>query len=101
MTSGSETDGPGAHRQLDRFVESGGTFVDTADVYSNGVSEQIIGRWLGARPAPPGPLTRAGGADHEGPLRAGRVGQRRRAVGAASDPRAGCVAAPAGGGRGR
>ena len=51
MTFGSETDEPGAHRQLDRFVESGGTFVDTADVYSNGVSEQIIGRWLADRPA--------------------------------------------------
>ena len=32
MTFGSETDEPGAHRQLDRFVEAGGTFVDTADV---------------------------------------------------------------------
>ena len=51
MTFGSETDEPGAHRQLDRFVESGGTFVDTADVYSNGVSEQFIGRWLADRPA--------------------------------------------------
>ena len=51
MTFGSETDEPGAHRQLDRFVESGGTFVDTADVYSNGVSEQFIGHWLADRPA--------------------------------------------------
>jgi aryl-alcohol dehydrogenase-like predicted oxidoreductase len=51
MTFGSETDEPGAHRQLDRFVEAGGTFVDTADVYSNGVSEQFIGHWLADRPA--------------------------------------------------
>jgi aryl-alcohol dehydrogenase-like predicted oxidoreductase len=51
MTFGSETDESGAHRQLDRFVEAGGTFVDTADVYSDGVSEQIIGRWLAGRPA--------------------------------------------------
>ena len=65
MTFGSETDEPGAHRQLDRFVEAGGTFVDTADVYSNGVSEQIIGRWLADRP---GRADRAGGAGHEGPL---------------------------------
>ncbi len=42
MTFGSETDEPGAHRQLDRFVEVGGTFVDTADVYSGGMSEEII-----------------------------------------------------------
>ena len=46
MTFGSETEEPGAHQQLDRFVEAGGTFVDTAHVYSDGVSEQIIGRWL-------------------------------------------------------
>jgi aryl-alcohol dehydrogenase-like predicted oxidoreductase len=51
MTFGSETDEPGAHRQLDRFVEAGGTFVDTADVYSGGMSEEIIGRWLASRPA--------------------------------------------------
>ncbi len=40
-----------AHAQLDRFVEAGGTFVDTADVYSRGQSEQIIGRWFADRPA--------------------------------------------------
>jgi len=51
MTFGSETDEPGAHRQLDRFVEAGGTFVDTADVYSGGMSEEIIGRWFARRPA--------------------------------------------------
>jgi len=53
MTFGSETDEPGAHRQLDRFVEAGGTFIDTADVYSNGVSGQIIGRWLADRRGTP------------------------------------------------
>ena len=36
--------------QLDRFVDAGGTLVDTADVYSAGVSEEIIGRWLAKRP---------------------------------------------------
>jgi aryl-alcohol dehydrogenase (NADP+) len=51
MTFGTETDEPGAHRQLDRFVEAGGTLVDTADVYSGGMSEEIIGRWLASRPA--------------------------------------------------
>jgi aryl-alcohol dehydrogenase-like predicted oxidoreductase len=49
MTFGSETDEPGAHRQLDRFAEAGGTLVDTADVYSNGASEEIIGRWFASR----------------------------------------------------
>ena len=49
MTFGTETDEPGSHAQLDRFVEAGGTLVDTADVYSAGVSEEIIGRWLASR----------------------------------------------------
>jgi aryl-alcohol dehydrogenase-like predicted oxidoreductase len=51
MTFGSETDEQGAHSQLDRFAEAGGTFVDTADVYSDGISEEIIGRWFASRPA--------------------------------------------------
>lgn len=51
MTFGDEADEAGSHEQLDRFVEAGGTLVDTADVYSAGVSEQIIGRWLADRPA--------------------------------------------------
>src|SRR6201993_3414358 len=51
MTFGVETDEPGAHQQLDRFGEAGGTFVDTADVYGDGRSEEIIGRWFARRPA--------------------------------------------------
>jgi aryl-alcohol dehydrogenase-like predicted oxidoreductase len=50
MTFGNESDETLAHAQLDRFVERGGNFVDTADVYSRGLSEEIIGRWLAARP---------------------------------------------------
>jgi aryl-alcohol dehydrogenase-like predicted oxidoreductase len=51
MTFGNESSEDVSHAQLDRFVEAGGTLVDTADVYSNGVSEQIIGRWFASRPA--------------------------------------------------
>src|SRR3954454_10979604 len=51
MTFGTETDEPGSHAQLDAFMEAGGTLVDTADVYSGGVSEEIIGRWLARQPA--------------------------------------------------
>ncbi|MDY7088732.1 MAG: aldo/keto reductase [Actinomycetota bacterium] len=51
MTFGDESDEKVSHAQLDRFVEAGGTFVDTADVYSAGESESIIGRWLSSRPA--------------------------------------------------
>ena len=46
MTFGSETDEAGSHVQLDRYVEAGGNFIDTADVYSGGGSEEIVGRWL-------------------------------------------------------
>lgn len=51
MTFGAETDEIGAHAQMDRFVAAGGTLIDTADVYSAGASEEIIGRWLSARTA--------------------------------------------------
>lgn len=32
-----------SHALLDKFVEAGGNFIDTADVYQFGVSESIIG----------------------------------------------------------
>ncbi len=51
MTFGDESDEKISFGQLDRFIEAGGTLVDTADVYSTGVSESIIGRWLKDRPA--------------------------------------------------
>jgi aryl-alcohol dehydrogenase-like predicted oxidoreductase len=51
MTFGVETDEAGSHEQLDRFVEAGGTLVDTADVYARGKSEEIIGDWFARRPA--------------------------------------------------
>ena len=31
---------------LDRFTALGGNFIDTADMYSSGQSEELIGRWL-------------------------------------------------------
>ena len=51
MTFGRESSEDVAHEQLDRFAAVGGTLVDTADVYGNGVSEEIVGRWLADRPA--------------------------------------------------
>lgn len=46
MTFGRETSEEESCALLSRFVEAGGNFVDTADVYSRGVSETILGRWL-------------------------------------------------------
>jgi len=50
MTFGAEATEEQSHAILDRYVAAGGNFIDTADVYSAGVSEEIIGRWLAARP---------------------------------------------------
>lgn len=50
MTFGSEADEKTSHAMLTEYVARGGTFVDTADVYSSGHSERIIGRWLSAHP---------------------------------------------------
>ncbi|WP_404390046.1 aldo/keto reductase [Humibacillus xanthopallidus] len=50
MTFGAEADEETSGRILDAFAEAGGTFLDTADVYSKGVSEEITGRWLKSHP---------------------------------------------------
>src|SRR6476619_1599171 len=50
MTFGQETGEEDAHVQLDRYVEAGGNLVETAAVYGRGVSEEIVGRGLAARP---------------------------------------------------
>ncbi len=46
MTFGAGADEAMSYDILDRFVELGGTFVDTADQYNAGVSEEIVGRWM-------------------------------------------------------
>lgn len=46
MTFGAESDEQTSHSILDRYHDGGGRFIDTADVYTHGVSEEIIGRWL-------------------------------------------------------
>ena len=47
MSWGAETDADEAASQLVAFVEAGGTLVDTADIYSSGESERILGGLLG------------------------------------------------------
>jgi aryl-alcohol dehydrogenase-like predicted oxidoreductase len=49
MTFGEEADEATSHAMLDRYLDAGGNFVDTADVYGNGASEQIIGSWFSKR----------------------------------------------------
>jgi aryl-alcohol dehydrogenase-like predicted oxidoreductase len=50
MTFGAESDEATSHAIIDDYVAAGGNFIDTADVYSSGVSEEIIGRWLADHP---------------------------------------------------
>ena len=38
-----------SRRVIDAYVDAGGNFLDTADAYSGGVSEQIVGRALQGR----------------------------------------------------
>lgn len=58
MMFGTLVDEETSFALLDRFVERGGSWIDTADCYSfwasetghGGASEELIGRWLAARP---------------------------------------------------
>ena len=46
MTFGRESTKTESNQMLDHFKAAGGNFIDTADVYSRGLSEKILGRWL-------------------------------------------------------
>jgi aryl-alcohol dehydrogenase-like predicted oxidoreductase len=59
MTFGSEADEATSREILDAFVAEGGTFIDTADVYSGNESERIIGRWLADHPTEAGQVVLA------------------------------------------
>ena len=50
MTFGKESDEATSFQLLDDYVAAGGNFIDTANVYSDGLSEEIIGRWLKSKP---------------------------------------------------
>lgn len=50
MTFGAEADEAASGAIMTAFVEGGGTLVDTADTYSAGASEAIVGRWLSEHP---------------------------------------------------
>jgi aryl-alcohol dehydrogenase-like predicted oxidoreductase len=49
MIFGEQADERTSHQILDTFVEAGGNFIDTADVYGHGRSEEILGEWLKRR----------------------------------------------------
>src|SRR5215210_7576801 len=49
MLMGAKTPRDESHRMLDRFLEAGGTFLDTADTYDDGGSEETLAPWLARR----------------------------------------------------
>ena len=49
MLMGGKTPRDEAIRMLDRYVEAGGNFIDTADVYGDGDSERTLAPWLADR----------------------------------------------------
>jgi aryl-alcohol dehydrogenase-like predicted oxidoreductase len=49
MLMGDKTPVGESHRMLDRFVDAGGTLVDTADTYGSGTSERVLAAWLARR----------------------------------------------------
>jgi aryl-alcohol dehydrogenase-like predicted oxidoreductase len=49
MTFGREADEATSFDIMNAFTEAGGNFIDTANVYGRGVSEEIVGRWLATR----------------------------------------------------
>ena len=46
QTFGWCTEEADAHAMIDRFVEAGGNFFDTSNIYNEGLSETILGNWL-------------------------------------------------------
>ena len=49
MTYGGQTDEPAARRMIDYCLERGDNFVDTANAYNGGASEEILGRLIQGR----------------------------------------------------
>ena len=78
MTFGREADEATSFKIMNRFVEAGGNFIDTADVYSRGISEEIVGRWLQGKPRDNFVIaTKVRGKMHEG---ANSEGLSRKAI---------------------
>lgn len=76
MTFGKEADEAASRAIMDRAYDAGINFFDTADIYNNGLTEEIVGRWMGPRrckivlaskvhfPTGPGPNDRGSSRRH-------------------------------------
>ena len=67
MTFGDAADLDGSRAIVERFREAGGTFFDTADVYTEGRSEELLGEILGNDRDDVVIATKAYGASGDGP----------------------------------
>ena len=87
MYFGTTVDEPTSRAILDRFIDAGGTFLDTANTYAFWVqgatgdeSETLLGRWLATR-------------DRDGVFLASKLGARPRTLGAGLEGKEGLSAA--------
>jgi aryl-alcohol dehydrogenase-like predicted oxidoreductase len=76
MTFGKEADEAASRAIMDRAFDAGINFFDTADIYNKGLTEEIVGRWMGPRrheivlaskvhfPTGPGPNDRGSSRRH-------------------------------------
>ncbi len=71
MTFGSQADTSASARMIDLCLDAGITFFDTANVYSKGASEEILGNVLGARRSRVILASKAGIRMGDGPLDSG------------------------------
>jgi aryl-alcohol dehydrogenase-like predicted oxidoreductase len=53
QTFGWGADEPTAHALADRYVDAGGNFFDTSNIYNKGESERMLGSWLKSRGSRP------------------------------------------------
>lgn len=49
MTFGREADEKTSYEIMDYFVDQGGNFIDTANAYTAGASERMVGKWMNDR----------------------------------------------------
>ena len=49
MMFGGRADASASYKMMDAYADAGGNFIDTANVYNDGVSETIVGDWLGQK----------------------------------------------------
>jgi aryl-alcohol dehydrogenase-like predicted oxidoreductase len=77
---GTRADRDAAFALLDRALDAGLTLVDTADMYGQGKSEEIVGEWLGSRRERVVLTTKGGGAGNAPAERGGSRDHLRRAL---------------------